>query len=181
MDKVKKIALILLIWLLTIFFISVLQSQPISILQNTASLFQIPVIFWLVMLISPFLLYIIAKDSKNPLVPLACVILYYFLFFSFGLYFMSHPTISDIETSATFQAVLPSITHIGPQEINIIGYLKWPIFFIFSKIFTSILGIGPIQTINLGFYSLLLILPVLHSLFYKRTKNVENISSNASR
>ncbi|MFW6129971.1 MAG: hypothetical protein ACOC56_02230 [Atribacterota bacterium] len=174
MNKVKKIALILLIWLLTIFFISVAQSHPISISQNTASLFQIPVIFWIVMLASPFLLYLIAKDSKNPLVSLVCVILYYFLFFSFGLYFMSHPATSDIQSSAGFQAVLSTITHIGPQEINIEPYFMWPIFFIFSKIFTSILGIGPIQTINLGFFSLLLILPVLLSLFYKGTNKVEN-------
>ncbi len=174
MEKIKKIALVLLIWLLTIFFISVVQTHPIPISLTSAPLFQIPMIFWLVMLISPFLLYIISKDSENPLVPLGCVILYFFLFFSFGLYFMSHPTISDIETSGKWQTILLSVTHINPQEINIGNYIKWPIYFIFSKIFTSILGIGAIQTMNLGFFSLLLILPVLLSLFYKRTNNVEN-------
>lgn len=174
MKKTEKIALVILIWLLTIFFISVVQSSPITGSLTTASLFQIPVIFWLVVSISPFLLYIIAKDSKNPMVPLLCVILYYFLFYSIGLYFMSHPEITDIQSSARLQEILLSITHIGPQEINIEPYFKWPVYFIFSKIFTNILGIGPIQTINLGFFSLLLIMPILLSLFYKRTNSAEN-------
>jgi len=180
MEKIKKIALISLIWLLTIFFISVVQTHPIPISITSAPIFQIPMIFWLVMLISPFLLYIISKDSKNPLVPLVCVILYYFIFYCYGLYFISHPTISDISSSAKFEEILPSITHINLQGFDIVRYaevaqyFQWPVFFIFSKIFTSILGIGPIQTINLGFFSLLLILPVLLSLFYKRSNNVEN-------
>lgn len=180
MEKIKKIALISLICLLTIFFISVVQTYPVPISITSATLFQIPMIFWLVMLISPFLLYIISKDSKNPLVPLVCAISYYFIFYCYGLYFMSHPTISDISSSAEFQEILASVTHINPQGFDITRfattarYFQWPIFFIFSKIFTSILGIGPIQTINLGFFSLLLILPVLLSLFYKRSNNIEN-------
>ncbi len=179
MDKVKKIALILLIWLLTIFFISVAQISPLSISTTTASVFQIPVIFWLILLISPFLLYLIAKDSKNPLVPLACVILYFFLFYSWGLYFFSHPTISDIGSSTRYQEILSSIAHIGPQEIDAqkfvsaSRYFRWPVYFIFSKVFSTTLGIGSIQTINLGFFSLLLILPFLLSLFFKRTNRDE--------
>jgi len=180
MDKVKKIALILLIWLLAIFFISVVQIRPISISIDAASFFQIPIVYWLIMLASPFLLYLIAKDSKNPLVPLLCIILYYFIFYSVGLYFMSHPTISDVQDSTRFQEILSSIVHISPGEIDYERYIttaryfQWPVFFIFSKVFTTILGIGPIQTLNLGFFSLLLILPVLLSLFYKRTKNVDS-------
>ena len=176
MENIKKIALILLIWLLAIFFISVLQTSPITISLTKASVFQIPVIFWLVMLVSPFLLYIIAKDSKNPFVPLLCVILYFFLFYSYGLYFMSHPTFSDVISSVRFQDILSSTTHIGSQEINIERYFNWPIYFIFSKMFASILGIGPIQTITLAFFSLLLIFPVLLSPFYNRNQNVENTS-----
>ena len=183
MDKVKKIALILLIWLLTIFFISVIQIRPISISINADAFFQIPIIYWPVLLVSPFLLYLIAKGSKNPLVPLLCVILYYFIFYSVGLYFMSHPTLTDIVSVGQMQVILSSIVHIGPQEIDseiyisAAQYFQWPIYFIFSKIFTSILGIGPIQTINLGFFSLLLVLPVLLSLFYKRSNTVENAAT----
>ena len=182
MDKVKKISLILLLWLLTIFFISVVQIRPIPISTNTAIFFQIPVIYWLILMVSPFLLYIIAKDSENPLIPLSCVILYFFLFYSFGLYFLSHPTISDIGSSGQFQSILSSITHIDPKEIDseiyvsTARYFRWPVFFIFSKIFTSILGIGPIQTLNLGFFSLMLVIPILLPLFYKKTNNVEKIS-----
>jgi len=65
MDKVKKIALILLIWLQAIFFISVVQFRPIQVLFTMGAFFQIPIIYWIVLLASPFLLYIIAKDSKN--------------------------------------------------------------------------------------------------------------------
>jgi len=175
MKKVKKIALILLIWLLAIFFISVIQTSPITISLTIAPFFQIPVIFWLVMLVSPFLLYIIAKDSKNPLVPLLCVTLYFFLFYSYGLYFMSHPTTTDIVNAARSQDILSTITHIGANEIVVEKYFNFPIYFIFSKIFASVLGIGPIQTLNLGFFSLLLILPVLLSLFYRRSHSFENI------
>jgi len=182
MDKIKKIALIFLIWLLTIFFISVVQIHPISISLNTASFTQIPIIYWIIMLATPFILYIIAKDSKNPLVPLSCVMLYYFLFYSVGLYFMSHPTFSDIGSAGQGQEILSSITHISSQEIDAERYIsaaryfQWPIMFIFRKIFTTILGIGPIQTLNLGFFSLLLVFPGLLSLFYERTKNVKNIT-----
>jgi len=180
MDKVKKIALILLIWLLIIFFISVVQIRPISISIDAAPFFQLPIIYWLMMLASPFLLYLIAKDSKNPLVPLLCIILYYFIFYSGGLYFMSHPTISDIGSSGEYQSILSSVTHIDSKGfdskifISAARYFQWPVFFIFSKVFTSILGIGPILTLNLGFFSILLILPVLLSLYYKKTKNIEN-------
>jgi len=176
MNNVKKVALILLIWLFATFFISVVQTSPITISLTTASFFQIPVIFWLVILVSPFLLYIIAKNSKNPLVPLLCVTLYFFLFYSYGLYFMSHPTTTDVVNAVRFQDVLSSITHIGVKEINIENYFLFPIYFIYSKILTSILGIGPFQTLNLGFFSLLLTVPVYLSLFYKRNHNIEHTS-----
>ena len=176
MNKVKKIALILLIWLLAIFFISVIQTSPITISLTTAPFFQIPVIFWLVMLVSPFLLYIIAKNSKNPLVPLLCVTLYFFLFYSYGLYFLAHPTTTDIVNAIRPQYMLSSITHIGAEEISIERYFNWPIYFIFSKIFSSILGIGPFQTINFGFFSLIITLPVFVSLCNKRNHKVENTS-----
>jgi len=176
MKNVKKVALILLMWLLAIFLISVVQTSPITISLTIASFFQIPVIFWLVILVSPFLLYIIAKDSKNPLVPLLCVTLYFFLFYSYGLYFMAHPTTTDIVNATRFQYMLSSITHIGAGEISTEQYFNWPIYFIFSKIFSSILGIGPFQTINIGFFSLLLTLPVFVSLCNKRNHNVENTS-----
>ena len=137
MDKIKKISLTLLIWLLTLFFISIIQNRPVPITQTSVPFFQIPIIFWLVMLVSPFLLYLLSKDSKNPLIPLICVILYFFLFFSYGLYFMSHPTISDIGSSARFQEILSSNTHINPKDIELwtsaSRYFQWPIFFIFSK------------------------------------------------
>jgi hypothetical protein len=175
MNKIKKIALTLLIWLLTIFFISVVQNYPLSISATSIVLYQIPLIYWIVMLFSPFLLYIIAKDSKNPLVPMVCVVLYYFLFFSFGIYFFSSPTIGDISTSARFQEILSSVSHINPQGVeqwySASRYFHWPVFFFFSKIFTSILGIGSILTLNLGFFSLLLISPVLLTLYYKRSNN----------
>jgi hypothetical protein len=174
MDKVKKIALILLIWLLAIFFISVFQTSPITISINAASFFQIPVIFWFVSLVSPFLLYIIARDSNNPFVPILCVVFYFFIFYSYGFYFMSHPTFSDIVNSIRFQEMLSTITHIGPNEIMIEKYFVWPIYFIYSKMFASTLGIGPINTLILGFFSLILIFPVLLSLFYKRNHGVEN-------
>jgi hypothetical protein len=177
MKKIKKIALILLIWIITIFFISVIQNNPISLSINEASFFQIPIIFWLVILISPFLLYIIAKDSRNPLVPQFCVILYFFFFYSYGLYFLFHPTITDISSNGLVHTILPTTSHIDPQEINsgqylgIAQYFKWPVFFIFSKIFALVLNIGTVQTINLGFFSLLLISPFLLSLFYKNSIN----------
>jgi len=180
MEKIKKIALILLIWLVTMFFISVIQIRPISVSLIDASFSQIPIIYWIALLISPIFLYLIARNSKNPLVPLLCVVVYFFFFFFFCLYFLSHPTFSDISSSARYQEVLSSITHIDPREfdserfISTARYFKWPIFFIFSKVFTSILGIGPIQTLNLGFFSLMLVLPFVLSLFYKRTKTAKN-------
>jgi len=176
MKKIKKVALILLIWLLTLFLISVVENSPIPIITNIGSFYQIPLIFWLVLLVSPVLLYIIAKDSENPFIPLGCSVLYFFLFYSYGLYFMSHPTISDIGSSGEFQSILSSISHIDPGEFDSerffssARYFQWPIFFIFSKIFTTVLGIGPIQTLNLGFFSLLLVLPIFIPLYYRRNK-----------
>jgi hypothetical protein len=179
MEKIKKIALIMLIWLTTIFIISVLQVRPIPVLLTNASIFQIPMVFWLVLMVTPFLLYIIARNSKNPFIPILCVTMYYFLAFSYGLYFMSHPTTGDIQSVTQEQVIVSSINHINPQEIDTnyftstARYFGWPIFFIFSKIFSCFLAIGPIMTINLGFFSLFLIMPLILTLYYKRLKNNE--------
>jgi len=179
--KIKKIALISLIWLLTIYFISVVQSPTIYVSSTSSSFSQIPMIFWIVALISPFLLYIIAKDSENPLVSVLCVVLYFFIFYSSGLYFMTRP-ISDIQDSTRFQEILSSITHVGSREIDYERYIttaryfQWPVYFIFSKIFNSVLGIGAILTLNLGFFSLLLVLPFVLPLFYGGTSNVKKFS-----
>jgi len=164
MKKSKKIALILLLWLFNVLILSVALTRPLHNSTSEAAFFQLPTVFWIVMIISPFLLYAIAKDSKNPIIPVACAVFYYFLFYSYGLYFMSHPTITDIGSSARLQEILLSISHIKNQFGN---YSTWPVYFIFSKIFTSVLGIGPLTTLNMGFFSLLLIIPPSLSLFYK--------------
>lgn len=176
MQRVKKIALILLIWLFAIYLISVIQTSPITISVNDASFFQLPMVFWLIMLVSPFLLYIIAKDSKNPLIPMLCVIFYFFFFYSYGLYFMVHPTNTDIQNSVRFLDMLSSTTHIGSNEILMERYFSFPVYFIFSKMFASSLSISPIQTCNIGFFSLFLMLPIVLPLFYKRKGKTENIS-----
>lgn len=179
MDKVKKIALISLIWLLAIFFISVFQTSPIHISVDTGAFLDLPLINWVVLLVSPFLLYLIAKDNKNPLVPLGCVVFYFFIFYSSGLYFFSHPTISDVASSGRYQEILVSIDRVSPKEFNseiyisAARYFRWPVYFIFSKIFTTILGIGPILTLNLGFFCLLLILPFPLTMYFKRKKRVD--------
>jgi len=173
MDRIKKLALISLMNLLLILLlISIAQVRPISISTTSAPFFQLPIVFWIVMIISPLLLYIIAKDSKNPIVPVACAVLYYFLFYSYGLYFMSHPTISDVASSARFQEILLSTSHIKNQFGH---YSTWPVYFIFSKIFSSVLGVGPVTTLNIGFFSLLLIIPLSISLFYK---NAPGLNTN---
>jgi len=172
MYRIKKLVLISLINLLLILlFISIIQVRPISISTTSAPFFQLPMVFWIIMIVSPSLLYVVAKDSKNPIIPVACAVLYYFLFYSYGLYFMSHPTISDVGSSARFQEVLPSILHIKSQ----LKYFTWPVYFVFSKVFSSVLGIGPVTTINMGFFSLLLIIPLFISLFYK---NAPSLKSN---
>jgi hypothetical protein len=174
MSRKKKISLIGLIWLLTILIVLIVQVSPIAISTTLATFFQIPAFFWIILILSPFLLYIIAKDSEKPLVPLFCVVIYYFIFYSYGLFFASHPTLSDVNSSAEVQEILSSIIHIGSREISIEQYFQWPIFFIFSKIFTCILGIGPIQTLNLGFFSLFLPLPFFLSIFYKRENQIKS-------
>jgi len=173
MDRIKKLALVSLMnLLLVLLFISIAQLRPISISTTSAPFFQLPIVFWIVMIISPLPLYIIAKDSKNPIVPIACAVFYYFLFYSYGLYFISHPTISDVTSSARVQEILLSISHIKNQFGK---YSAWPVYFVFSKVFTSVLSIGPITTLNMGFFSLLLIIPFSLSLFYK---NAPGLNSN---
>lgn len=174
MNRVKKLAVILFICLLNILLISLKQSYPISVSLNTAVFFQIPISFWLVLIISPLSLYIIARYSKNNFVPIICAMLYYVLLYSYGFYFVSHPTFSDIGSSAVFQEILANTSHIGAAEINIEAYFQWPIYFIFSKIFSSILGIAPILTLNLGFVSFISIFPVLLFLFFKAKTNIVN-------
>ena len=89
---------------------------------------------------------------------------------------MSHPTFTDIVSSVQLQNVLSSTTHIGAEEISMDRYFNWPILFIFSKIFSSILGIGPINTMNIGFFSLMCTLPVFVSVCYKRDYSFDNVS-----
>ena len=167
MDKIKKIALIIFICFLNVFLISLSQNFPISISLTNASLFKIPLFFWIFIGVTPFLLYIIAKSNKNKFIKILCAMFYYFIFYSYGLYFISHPTISDIGSSTVFQELLKSITHIGAFEISIESYFQWPVYFIFSKIFSSTLGTGSILTLNLAFIILISIFPVFLILFYQ--------------
>ncbi len=174
MNKIKKITLILFIWLLNLFLLSLLQCYPIPISLTTASFFQIPIYFWPVLIISPVLLYIIAKIFRNKFVLILCAMFYFFIFYSYGLHFIIHPTFSDIGGATLFQEYLPTITHIGAAEINTIGYLQFPVFFIFSKIFSSILGTSPVLTLNLGFFSLITLFPIFLILFNENRGNFSN-------
>jgi len=171
MDKIRKLALISLMnLLLVLLFISIAQVRPISISATSAPFFQLPIVFWIVMIMFPPLLYTVAKNNKNPMIPIVCAVFYYFLFYSYGLYFISHPTITDAGSSAKAQEIIFSISHIKNQ----LNYFTWPVYFVFSKVFTSILGTGPITTLNMGFFSLLLIIPFLTSLFYKKVPPMDD-------
>jgi hypothetical protein len=107
--------------------------------------------------------------SKNRFIPIVCSMLYYFIFYSYGFYFISHPTFSDIGSSAMSQEMLSTISHIGTP-------FEWPVHFLFSKIFSTILGISTLLTINLGFIALISIFPIFIIIFFKfkdKNKNVD--------
>ena len=175
MKKVTKIILILFICLLNILILSFLDGYPIYISLTTATFFQIPIHFWIILIIFPFYLYGIAKTSRNKLVIIICAMFYFFIFYSYGLYFTSHPTFTDIGSTTEGLEFFTSITHIGESEIRNVAYLNFPVFFVFSKIFSNILGIAPVLTINLGFMSMITIFPIFLTFFYENQGSYKNI------
>lgn len=174
MNKIQKISIILQIALINILLLSIRNTYPISIIEETAVFYQIPIEFWIILIISSILLFIISFYSKNIFVSIICAIFYFFLIESYGLYFVSHPTFGDIGSSTIFQELLASITNIGPAEISIEYYFQWPVYFIFSKIFSTILGLGPILTLNLGFIFLFITIPIYLAYFFKKKTNIEH-------
>lgn len=176
MEKIKKAYLIILLTLVSILLFLIYNNKSISIEADSVVFYQMPLLFWIVLAIAPALLYFFSKDTKNQFIPIICASTYFFLFYSYGLFFLSHPTISDVESSSVTQNLLAYVSHIGVADVASNSYLNWPIFFVFSKIFSTINDLGSIQTINIGFFSLLLILSISIVYFYhmKRPKRDKN-------
>jgi len=156
--SIKKLNFILLIMLLYIFLLIVIFSvRPIRILASKGVLNQVPLIYWCIVLVLGTLITIGSYMSHSKLILTLFGIAYYFTLYSYNLFFIIPLDQSDIAGTGFFLEILRNKTHISPGHAT---YFEYPVFFTFELVLERLLNISDSAIIFIGFFSLLLLIPL---------------------
>ncbi len=156
--KIKNKYCLLLEILLTIFIIIVIllngnleNSSEISLMEN------IPIIYWILISLNILIIIYNTINSNNKYIIIFNTLLFFFTLFSFILFFKISITQSDIHFISNFISFLSNTNYI---KISDITYYEYPIFFIYTYIFSNVLGIYSYNIININLIILIIILPL---------------------
>jgi len=155
-----------------ILLIIILLHRPIKISTEISSIFQVPLMFWLVMGISLSIIVISSFFSRSKYVNIFNSILFYFTLYSFNLFFYVIPTQSDIGSTRVVNYIFDNSVNITTSDYS---YYEFPIFFTYSKIFKVILDLDTISWTNLGFFTLTLSIPLIFPLIIHLKYNFKEI------
>ena len=163
--KNRKYNILLLILLISILLNLVLMNRPFHISSEEASILQVPWYFWILLVAITIQIIRIALMENSVMVNVFLAVAYYFVFYIFNLFYILLPIQVDIGDSSFFMYLLTQHPTIDMRYYN---YFEFPIFFILTKSFMVLFGAPPRDIINIGFFILILSMPILLILIIQR-------------
>jgi hypothetical protein len=107
-------------------------------------------------------------NNKNYILIFIAVV-YYFLMFSYNLFFITIPKQSDINAVSLFNYIIDNNLYITS---DLLDYFQYPMFFTFFSVIKNILNLSSFGIINIGFFIQLLLIPIIYFLFiYNKNQN----------
>lgn len=162
MDKrITKYAFLVCILLITIMINIIIFYRPISISSDQSLIEKIPAIFWTLLIIISSLLFFVSIKTSSRYVAIFCGVMFFFAFYSYSLFFRVVSVQTDIGSISTYMAVAEEYNYL---DTDLISYFEYPIFFAYQFMIKDLLGLSVISGINIGFFSLLLVIPITFAL-----------------
>lgn len=159
MKNLKGKYLVLLSILLTTVLINIiLLHRPLHTSVDRSILQQIPIIFWLILIITSGSIIFSVILSRSKAVSIMMVVLYYIIFYIFNFFYKILPTQTDIGDTSYYMDLLNRSDYINPNEYS---YFEFPTFFVTASQIQRLLGLDTYSTINLGFMLLLITFPIM--------------------
>ena len=168
--KIKYLCTI--IFLLTFLLIGTIKlHNPLRISTEISLFHQIPIFYWINILIISFLVTLVAYYTSSTEVYLYISVVYIFIIYSYYLFFIIPSYQTDLGFLGNTFSTLEGITNISP---DILSYANWPIFHVFFMSFQNILNISYYSIMFYGFYSFLIMIPLFLYLVFKGYSNKSN-------
>lgn len=158
MRRINKYIILGLILMGLIMVNVILYAYPISIDRNHSLIDSIPYIFWILLIAFSGVTLYMAYKSRSQVLVMFLSSFYFFLFYSFNLFFMIIPEQSDIGATSLFMNHISTNIYIDPYSYP---YFTCPVFFTFSKLLMDSIGLSQFQTVNLGFFLMLMSIPLI--------------------
>ncbi|MCK5773235.1 MAG: hypothetical protein KAH57_05555, partial [Thermoplasmata archaeon] len=165
MKKHIKYSILISILLLTLLINTILYYDPLVASTSVSLVEQVPILFWVLIMALSILVTYISIYSKSRGVNVLMATIYFFIFYSFNLFFKIIPTQTDIGDTSFFIPYLDNATHL---DIGIYRYFEYPFFFLYSSVIKNVLGLDIYQNINYGFFSLILMIPIIMPLLIQK-------------
>jgi len=171
--SLNKIAWSLLAFSFTAIILLIYNNYPITLSGGVPSVLQIPFEFWIICVILFTVWSFIFLNTNNAKLLLYGVVIYSFILFCTNLMFVS--PYEQTDRISAYISILSNSNHIDQYEISLDNYFQWPIFFLMTKIFLEIGGLSINQVLQIGFFSINLILPIilLYMFNYEKSGNVQ--------
>lgn len=163
-NRMRKIAWTIFFLLLTSIILIIYQTYPVSLTRDVPSVMQIPLVFWILCTLALVVWVKLFLYQNNPKYLIIGVVTYYFIFFCSNLMFVS--PYEQTDRISSFISNLDNNAFINQDHFSNDNYLQWPIFFFFTKIFLLVGDLTLNQILQIGFFSINLILPVILLFMY---------------
>ncbi|NLT37126.1 MAG: hypothetical protein GXX95_03080 [Methanomassiliicoccus sp.] len=167
-SRYRKVLWILLFVVLDLLILTIHSSYPIRLSDEVAVYFQIPVLFWALILTLTVLWWLLFSRARSPFQIMLGVALFYFILYSPNLFFISPYQQTD-KSISTFISIIADSSHIDESAITMNDYFEWPIFFVFSKTLINITGVSISQLLHVGILSFNMMVPLFLLLYFKKS------------
>jgi len=161
--KVKFLSVIILL-LSLIFLFLIRLNYPMSISKNQSIFHKTPTYYWILLITISALISITFILTKSKSVAIFLSVIFFFLMYSFNLFFVIPFTQTDVAHAGEIFYILRDSTTLSVDQFD---YFQWPIHFVYTATIKETLNLG-ISTISLGLFSFIVTLPLFFSLFKDR-------------
>ena len=133
-----------------------LFSPRITSSTDISILGQFPLLFWFFLVLTSILIPMTVHVFRNWKASLLMSVLFFVMFYSFGLMFHIIPNQSDIGATGFYMWYFENNDYLDVARNS---YFEFPLYFVFGNLIMRSLDLGAEQTINLGFFLVLFVYP----------------------
>jgi len=168
MKRKVKLLTIIIILLSLIFLLLIRLNYPLRVSTTESIFHMIPIYYWILLITIPALISITFLLSDSKIICVFLSVIYFFVLYSFNLFFIIPSTQSDAQFAGQIFTILKTSNRLSVQQFS---YFQWPIHFLLEIVFQKTLNID-IYIITIGLFSFILMIPLFFSLHeYKLSNN----------